>query len=150
MKGVIGGEGFFVLFCFVLFCLFLGFFLQSLHCATNCLQHVRSSGQGAIMCESHATHRAIISFNTSCATWYERTAQLLSMAEFKSHLFKLYPIGWTINRWRKAGNRSRSTRRKPLTMSFRKCYILNPEDSSPKRDSNPHSSFDGRLGKQTC
>ena len=24
------------------------------------------------------------------------------------------------------------------------------EDSSPKRDSNPHSSIGGRLGKQTC
>ena len=27
---------------------------------------------------------------------------------------------------------------------------LKPEDSSPKRDSNPHSSICGRLGKQTC
>ena len=26
----------------------------------------------------------------------------------------------------------------------------NPENSSPKRDSNPHSSIGGRLGKQTC
>ena len=25
-----------------------------------------------------------------------------------------------------------------------------PEISSPKRDSNPHSSIVGRLGKQTC
>ena len=25
-----------------------------------------------------------------------------------------------------------------------------PEDSSPKRDSNPRSSIGGRLGKQTC
>ena len=31
-----------------------------------------------------------------------------------------------------------------------KCHILKPEDSSPKRDSNPHSSIGGRLGKQTC
>ena len=36
------------------------------------------------------------------------------------------------------------------TTSLRKCYILQPEDSSPKRDSNPHSSIGGRLGKQTC
>ena len=43
-----------------------------------------------------------------------------------------------------------STRRKSLTTSFRKCYILKPENSSPKRDSNPHSSIGGRLGKQTC
>ena len=44
----------------------------------------------------------------------------------------------------------RSTRRKPLATSFRKCHILKPEDSSPKRDSNPHNSIGGRLGKQTC
>ena len=32
----------------------------------NCLQHVRSSGQGAIMCKSRATHRALIMCNMSC------------------------------------------------------------------------------------
>ena len=53
-----------------------------------------------------------------------------------------------LNRWRRGGNRS--TRRKPLATSFRKCHILQPEDSSPKRDSNPRSSIGGRLGKQTC
>ena len=35
-------------------------FLQSPHSAANCLQHVRSSGPGAIVCESRATHRARI------------------------------------------------------------------------------------------
>ena len=35
-------------------------FLQSPHSAANCLQHVRSSGQGAIVCKSRATHRALI------------------------------------------------------------------------------------------
>ena len=34
------------------------------------------------------------------ATWYEETAQLLSLTESKSHLFEHYFIGWTINRWR--------------------------------------------------
>ena len=33
---------------------------------------------------------------------------------------------------------------------FRKCHLLKPEDSSPKRDSNPYNSTGGRLGKQTC
>ena len=37
----------------------------------------------------------------------------------------------TLNRWRRGGNRS--TRRKSLATSFRKCHILQPEDSSPKR-----------------
>ena len=111
-------------------------FLQSPHCAVNCLQHVGSNGQGAIVCKSRAkhrapfacntssafhvqhierfsraTHRALFTCNTSsafhvqhierlsrathralftchmsCATWYEGTAQLFSLTEFKSHL----------------------------------------------------------------
>ena len=35
-------------------------FLQSPHSAANCLQHTRSSGPGAIVCKSHATHRVLI------------------------------------------------------------------------------------------
>ena len=35
-------------------------FIQSPHSAANCLQHVRSSGPGAIVCKSRATHRALI------------------------------------------------------------------------------------------
>ena len=34
---------------------------------------------------------------------------------------------------------------KTLTTSFRKCHILQPENSSPNRDSNPHSSIGGSL-----
>ena len=34
-------------------------FLQSPHSAANCLQHARSSGPGAIVCKSLATHRAL-------------------------------------------------------------------------------------------
>ena len=40
-------------------------FLQSPHCAANRLQHVRSSGSGAIMWKSRATHGALITCNTS-------------------------------------------------------------------------------------
>ena len=63
------------------------FFLQSPHCAPNCLKHVRSSGPGAIVCKSCATHRALITCNMSCATWYEGTVQLSSLTEFNSHFF---------------------------------------------------------------
>ena len=35
-------------------------FLQSPHSAANCLQHVRSSGSGAVVCKSRATHGALI------------------------------------------------------------------------------------------
>ena len=38
------------------------YFLQSPHSAANCLQHVRSSGTGAIVCKSRATHRALITY----------------------------------------------------------------------------------------
>ena len=44
-------------------------FLQSHHYAVNRLQHVRSSGPGATVCKSHATHRALITCNLHCATW---------------------------------------------------------------------------------
>ena len=81
-------------------------------------------------------------------TWYNGTAQLWNSTESKLHLFELYFIGWTINRWRRGGNQS--TRSKPLAASSRKCHILKPDDSSPKRDSNPHNSIGGRLGKRMC
>ena len=35
-------------------------FLQSPHSAASCLQHVRSSGPGAVACKSRATHEALI------------------------------------------------------------------------------------------
>ena len=51
--------------------------------------------------------------------------------------------------WRgRKGEGNRITQRKPLTTSVRKCHILNPVSLSPSRDSNPHSSIGGRLGKQ--
>ena len=36
-----------------------------------------------------------------------------------------------------------------MATSFRKSHILQPEDSSQERDSNPRSGIGGRLGKQT-
>ena len=68
----------------------IGDFLQSPHSAANCLQHVRSSGTGAIVCKSRATRRALITCKCMLrATWYEGTARLLSLTELKSHLFEL-------------------------------------------------------------
>ena len=71
-------------------------FLQSPHSAANCLQHVRSSGLGAIVSKSRATHRMLITCVMLRATWYEGSAQILSWTELKSHLFELCFIGWTI------------------------------------------------------
>ena len=44
-------------------------FAQFPHCAADCLQHVHSSGNGAIVCKSRATHRALITCYMSSATW---------------------------------------------------------------------------------
>ena len=38
---------------------------------------------------------------------------------------------------------------KTLNNEFQKSHILQPENSSPNQDSNPHSTIGGRLGKQT-
>ena len=58
------------------------------HCVATCLQHVRSSGQDAMVCKSRATHRphrTLITCNM-CTTWYEGTPQLFSLTELKSRL----------------------------------------------------------------
>ena len=62
-------------------------FLQSLHCAANCLQHIHSSGLGAIVCKPRVAHQALNTCNMLWATRYEETAQLLILTEFKSCLF---------------------------------------------------------------
>ena len=51
--------------------------LQSSHCTANCLQvqHISSSGQGAIVCKLCATHLMLILCSMSCAMWYEGMAQ---------------------------------------------------------------------------
>ena len=66
-------------------------FLQSPHSAANCLQHIRSSGP-AQPCANHVQHIERLSRASVMprATWYEGTAQLLSLTELKSHLFELY------------------------------------------------------------
>ena len=43
-------------------------FSQSPYCAANYLEHKCSSGWGAIVCKSHATHQPLIVCNISCAT----------------------------------------------------------------------------------
>ena len=78
--------------------------------------------------------------NMSLATWYEGTAQLSSLTELKPHIF-LASFHW-LKSLRRGGNRS--TWRKPMTTRFKKCYMPEPKNSSPKRDLYPHSSNGGR------
>ena len=49
-------------------------FLQPPNCAANCLLHVHPSDPGVIVYRSRAAHRAFITCNPQCATWYEGTA----------------------------------------------------------------------------
>ena len=106
------------------------------------------------MCKSRATHRDV-QHAMLCAMWYKWRAQLLSLAGFKSHLFEILLAESLTdeggeetgepgeNPWQRASENA-----KPLATSFRKCHIiLEPEDSSPERDSNLQSSIGGRLGK---
>ena len=46
-------------------------FLQSPHCAVNCLQHVRSRGQGTVVCKSRAKHIE----GLSCTSRVSRSAK---------------------------------------------------------------------------
>ena len=45
--------------------------------------------------------------------------------------------------------KNKQTNKQTMTTSFRKCHILKPKNSSPNRDSNPHSSIGDRLGMLT-
>ena len=53
-----------------------------------------------------------------CATWYEGTAQLLSLTELKSHFFELF-ILLAEPLTDEGGEGNRSTRKKTLATSFR-------------------------------
>ena len=123
-------------------------FLQSYHCTANCLptRMLKWSGRNCVQ----------ITCNTSSACHVQLAACHLVQRDSSAIKFDRVEIAFilalsllaeAINRWR-GGNRS--TQRKAPTRSFRKCHILKPENSSPKRDSTPHSSIGDRLGKQTC
>ena len=62
-------------------------FLQSPHCALNCLQHIHLNGQRANVYKSPATHRVLIRCSMSCAMWYKGKAPLISLTEFKLHFY---------------------------------------------------------------
>ena len=69
-------------------------FLQSPHSAANCLNMYAQVAR-AQPCANHVQHIERLSHASVMlrATWYEGTAQLLSLTELKSHLFELYFIG---------------------------------------------------------
>ena len=71
------------------------FFTISSH-FSNCLQHIRSSGQGTIVCKSCATHQTLSMCNMSCATWYKGTAQLLSLTDLNHIYFSFILLAETL------------------------------------------------------
>ena len=100
-------------------------------------------------CANHVENIERLSCATCCVPLGRKVQLSYSVWQSWNRIyFSFILVAETINWWRRGGNRS--TRRKPLTTSFQKGHILKPENSSPKRDSNPHSSIGGRLGKQTC
>ena len=120
-------------------------FLQSPHSAENCLQHVRSSGPGAIVCKSRATHRALITCKCHVKRHLvRRDSSAIKFDRVEIAFIWAYFVGWTIKPM-KEGRKPECPEKTPGD-ELQKM----PEDSSPKRDSNPRSSIGGRLGKQTC
>ena len=95
-------------------------FFQSSHSAANCLQQVRSSGPGTIVCKSRAIHRALITCNMSCYVPLGTKGQLSYYVwhSWNRIYLSFILLAESLNRWRRGGNRS--TRRKPLAMSFRR------------------------------
>ena len=125
-------------------------FLQSPHCAVSCLQHVHSSwpGRNRMQITCNTSSSCHVQYIVLYATWYEGTAQLLSLIELKSHLLSFILLAEPLTD--EGGEETGVPGENPWRRAFRKCHILKPEDSSSKRDSNPHSSIGGRLGKQAC
>ena len=109
-------------------------FWQSPHCAANCLQHVSSSGPGAIVCKSCATQRTLIMCNMSCCVPHGTKGQLSywSLTEFKI-TFIIASSCWLNHSTDEGREETRVPGKKTLVTSFRKCHILQPEDSGPKR-----------------
>ena len=102
-------------------------FIYSLLTAQRTVSNTYAQVARSQSCANHVQH---IERSSRATCVPLGTKGQLSLFEFKSHLFELYFIGWTTNRWRRGGNQN--TRRKPLATSIRKCHILKPKDSSPQ------------------
>ena len=73
-------------------------FLQSPHSAANCLQRVGSSGPGAIVCKSRATHRALITCkcHVTCHL-VRRDSSAINFDRVEiAFIWAFYFIGWTM------------------------------------------------------
>ena len=94
-------------------------FSQSPHSSANCLQHVRSSDPGAIVCKSCAAHQALITYkcHVTCHLVRRDSSAIKFDKSWNRIYLSLILLAEPLNRWRRGGNWS--TRRKPLATSFR-------------------------------
>ena len=112
-------------------------FSQSPHCATNCLQHVRSRGPGAIVCKSCATHRALITCNRQCATWVRRDSSAIKSDRVEIAFIVM-------------GGGNQSTRRNPPPDDELQKMPHTHRKLKPQARLEPALCVGGRLGKQMC
>ena len=104
-------------------------FLQSPHCAANCLttRTLKWLGRNVVQITyktSSANHVCHVVQRDSSAIKFDRV-EISPILVFFTWLTPLNDDGGEVNR---------STRRKPLTTSFRKCYVLkNPKFQAPTR-----------------
>ena len=108
---------------------------QSPHCTANCHQHVHSSGPGAIVYKSFAAHRSLITYNISCGTWYEGTAQVFKFWQSWNRIYFCFILlAEPLTDNHEGGEKTGVPGENPWRQASEK-----PEDSSLKQDSNPHN-----------
>ena len=110
-------------------------FFQSPHSTTNCLQYVRSSCQGAIVCNTSSTYHVQVSCYMPLGTKGQLSywlSQSLNRIYFSSILLAetTEPM--------KEGRKLEYLEKTPGD-KLQKMPHTKPEDSSPKRDSNPRN-----------
>ena len=70
--------------------------ISSLPCKPSQTRTLKWPGRNHVQITCNTLSTYYMQHVVLCATWYEGTAQLLSLTELKSHLFELYLTGWTI------------------------------------------------------
>ena len=127
----------------------LRFFFYNLLTALQTVSSMYAQVARAQSCANHMQHKECSSHATCRVSCHVMQRDSLSYYVWQSlnHIyFSFILLAEPFSRWRRGGNRS--TRRIPLAMSIRKCYILQPEHSSAVWESNPYNNIGGRLGKQ--
>ena len=83
-------------------------YLQSPHSAANYLQNVRSSGQGAVVCKSCATHRMLITCkcHVTCHVVL-KDSSAIKFDKSSNHInFCFILLAGPLNPWTRGGSRS--------------------------------------------